>query len=180
MQALCVRLAVSDAIVAYLFGYIRSFFRGRYCRGIRGTSLLYMFWSITFFYSGNPGKLNCFQTCIYIIYILFCLIGFMNFSPQLYLIRKDKKTLSIGFYYTIHFILIVFFSDTRIHTFIIFALILLICFCCQYFFSLFQILKSEMGWQGILYNLSYYLVGKGRKKAISSYNEYWCFYFNFI
>lgn len=26
MQALCVRLAVSDAIIAYLSGYIRSFF----------------------------------------------------------------------------------------------------------------------------------------------------------
>jgi len=105
----------------------------------------YTYFDLLRFYSGNPGKLNCFQTCIYIIYILFCLIGFMNFSPQLYLIRKNKKTLSIGFYYTIHFILIVFFSDTRIHTFIIFALILLICFCCQYFFLCFQILKS-MRW----------------------------------
>lgn len=53
-----------------------------------------------------------------IIYILFCLIGFTNFSSQLHLIRRDKrkKTLSVGFYYTINFILIVFFSDTHIHT----------------------------------------------------------------
>jgi len=70
-----------------------------------------------FFYSGNPRKRNCSQPCIYIIYILFCLIGFMKFSPQLcILFEKNRKTLSIGFYYTIHFILIVFFSDTHVHT----------------------------------------------------------------
>jgi len=163
MQALCVRLAVSDAIIAYLFGYIRSFFRGRYCRGIRGTSLLYIFWSITFLF-GQSGKTEL-QTCIYIIYILFCLIGFMNFSPQLYLIRKDKKMLSIGFYYTIHFILIVFFSDTRIHTFIIFALILLICFCCQYFFFCF---KYSNQWDGMTRNSIQLVILPRRKRQKKS------------
>jgi len=70
MQALCVRLAVSDAIIAYLFGYIRSFFRGRYCRGIRGTSLLYIFWSITFLF-GQSGKTELLSNVyLYYLYIV--------------------------------------------------------------------------------------------------------------
>lgn len=125
MQALCVRLAVSDAIIAYLFGYIRSFFHGRYCRGIRGTSLLYIFWSITFFNQAIREN-GIAQTCIYIIYILFCLIGFIKFLGHScgILFEKIGKTLSILLYNSFHFnCVFFFFSYIHTYTFIVFALI---------------------------------------------------------
>lgn len=145
MQALCVRLAVSDAIIAYLFGYIRSFFPRQILPGNTWYELAtYILIYYNFFIRAIRKSGIALKTRIYIIYILFCLIGFMNFSPQLCVlfdkIRRCYRSVSI----TIHFILIVFFSDTRIHTFIVFALIF--TFLLSIFFFPFVLnTQSEVG-----------------------------------
>lgn len=120
MQALCVRLAVSDAIIAYLSGYIRSFFPRQVLPGNTWYELaiyILIYYVFFFFLFGQPEKAELLST-VYLYYLYIVLFNWFYevLATVTYLIRKDRKTLSISFYYTIHFILIVFFSDTHVHT----------------------------------------------------------------
>jgi len=139
MQALCVRSAVSDAIIAYLFGYVRSFFRGSYCRGIRGTSLLYIFWSITFLF-GQSGKTELLSN-VYLYYLYIVLFNwFYKFLATVYILFEKIRNIIDRFllYTSFHFNCVLFrYTHTHVycHCFNFYI------FVANIFFLLFQILN---------------------------------------